>query len=221
MLSLGVIGEYVGRIYDESRAAPEVHHRVSSRVGRLRLDGQLGARGGPAAGVHPRRRAGHAPGRARARDAEAAARGGGRAVPRPPTAAARPSYGAREVVLCVGYRGEQIESRIGAQRFGDHDPATASTIPGSTARSGRCVARCRCSASAFWCSTATPIFESTTRAVARTWRESEPAGGDERAPQRRSLGCLQRCLRRRARAGLMTSVRPARTCTGSTMGWGA
>lgn len=27
-------------------------------------------------------------------------------------------YGAREVVLCVGYRGEQIESQIGSQRFG-------------------------------------------------------------------------------------------------------
>lgn len=28
------------------------------------------------------------------------------------------SYGAGEVVLCVGYRGEQIESRIGEERFG-------------------------------------------------------------------------------------------------------
>jgi NDP-sugar pyrophosphorylase family protein len=27
-------------------------------------------------------------------------------------------HGAREVVLCVGYRGEQIESRIGSERFG-------------------------------------------------------------------------------------------------------
>ena len=27
-------------------------------------------------------------------------------------------YGAREVVLCVGYRGEQIASRIGSERFG-------------------------------------------------------------------------------------------------------
>jgi N-acetyl-alpha-D-muramate 1-phosphate uridylyltransferase len=28
------------------------------------------------------------------------------------------AHGAREVILCVGYRGEQIESRIGEQRFG-------------------------------------------------------------------------------------------------------
>ncbi len=28
------------------------------------------------------------------------------------------AHGAREVVLCVGYRGEQIESRIGKERFG-------------------------------------------------------------------------------------------------------
>jgi len=30
------------------------------------------------------------------------------------------SHGARQVVLCVGYRGEQIESRIGTERFGIH-----------------------------------------------------------------------------------------------------
>ncbi len=28
------------------------------------------------------------------------------------------AHGARDVVLCVGYRGEQIESRIGSERFG-------------------------------------------------------------------------------------------------------
>jgi NDP-sugar pyrophosphorylase family protein len=27
-------------------------------------------------------------------------------------------YGAREVVLCVGYRGEQIQARVGSERFG-------------------------------------------------------------------------------------------------------
>ena len=40
--------------------------------------------------------------------AEAAARGRGRAVPVAPAAPAR-RHGAREVVLCVGYLGEQIE----------------------------------------------------------------------------------------------------------------
>ncbi len=42
LLSLGVIGEYVGRIYDESQAATEVHRRVPLRVGRTLAEEERG-----------------------------------------------------------------------------------------------------------------------------------------------------------------------------------
>jgi NDP-sugar pyrophosphorylase family protein len=40
------------------------------------------------------------------------------------------AHGAREVVLCVGYRGEQIQARIGQERFGIDIRCSFDAVPG-------------------------------------------------------------------------------------------
>ena len=111
-------------------------------------------------------------GRARARHAQAAARGGRRAVPAAPAAPARRSRAARGRCCASATCGELIECADRRASGSGSSFATATTRPGSTARSGPSAARCRCSASASSSSTATPTCGSTTRDVAARWRES-------------------------------------------------
>ena len=82
------------------------------------------------------------------------------------------AHGAREVVLCVGYRGEQIEARIGERALRGRHPLQLRRAPGWTARWARSGARCRCWASASWCSTATPTCGSTMAASRARWEAS-------------------------------------------------
>ena len=122
LLSLGVMGEYVGRIYDESRRRPK--YIVESRYGWD--EEQL-------ASAAPRRRAAD-----HAAMPPVCILAGGlgtrlgervRDTPKPLLEVAGEPFlihqlrllaehGVREVVLCVGYLGEQIEAQIGHERFG-------------------------------------------------------------------------------------------------------
>ena len=62
------------------------------------------------------------------------------------------AHGAREAVLCVGYLGELIEARIGAERFGIGIRYSFDGARAWTERSARCAGRCRCWVSASSCS---------------------------------------------------------------------
>jgi len=122
LLSLGVIGEYVGRIYDEARRRPK--YILESRYG-WGEDQLMSAA--------PRRRAAD-----HAAMPPVCILAGGlgtrlgervRDTPKPLLEVAGEPFlihqlrllaqhGMHEVVLCVGYLGEQIEAQIGHERFG-------------------------------------------------------------------------------------------------------
>ena len=71
------------------------------------------------------------------------------------------AHGAREVVLCVGYLGEQIETRIGAERFG-MQLRYSFDAPGLEGTLGAIRARGRFWARGSSCSTGTRTCVSTT-----------------------------------------------------------
>ena len=166
LLSLGVMGEYVGRIYDEVARATQVHRRVASwlrRPSRDALPPVCILAGGLGTGSV-----------SWWRYAEAAARGRRRAVP--DSSAATPCGERRDVSRPLRrYLGEQIEERIGRERFGI-DIAYSYDGPGSRERSARFGVRCRCFPSASWCSTGTPICGSTTAPRSDAWNASGCAG---------------------------------------------
>ena len=72
------------------------------------------------------------------------------------------AHGAREAVLCVGYLGEQICARIGAERFGVDIPYSFDAVAGRDGTLGAIRRALPCSASASWSCTATPTCGSTT-----------------------------------------------------------
>ena len=82
-------------------------------------------------------------------------------------------YGARRVVLCVGYLGELIEQRDRPRRSSESRSPTATTVRAAIGTLGAIrQARRRSWATGSWSSTATPICGSTTRAAVRAWERS-------------------------------------------------
>ena len=129
------------------------------------------------------------------------------------------AHGTREAVLCVGYRGDQIESRIGRRQFGIaiRYSFDAPGLDGTLGAIRRALPQL---GERFLVLYGDAYLRIDYAAVAQGWRESERLL-DGRAPQRGSLGCLQRVLRERSTCWCTTRLGRHPRWPGSTMASGA
>ena len=104
------------------------------------------------------------------------------------------AHGAREVVLCVGYRGEQIESRIGGERFGIRIRYSfdAPELDGTLGAIRRALALL---GERFLVLYGDTYLRIDYRRGGTRLAGERPSGDDDRAAQRGSLGHLERSLR--------------------------
>jgi NDP-sugar pyrophosphorylase family protein len=82
-------------------------------------------------------------------------------------------YGAREVVLCVGYRGEQIRARIGSERFGIGIRYSFDATPGLDGTLGAIRRALPLLGERFLVLYGDTYLRIDYRAVARRWGESD------------------------------------------------
>jgi NDP-sugar pyrophosphorylase family protein len=81
-------------------------------------------------------------------------------------------HGAREVVLCVGYRGEQVRARIGSERFGIDVRYSFDAVPGRDGTLGAIQRALALLGERFLILYGDTYLRIDYGAVARRWRES-------------------------------------------------
>ena len=119
-----------------------------------------------------------------------------------------PRTAPREVVLCVGYLGELIEERIGAERFGI-EIAYSYDSPGLDGTLGAIRRALPLLGERFLVLYGDTYLRLDYALPSRLARE-RPAGADDGAAQRRALGHLERCSTRTVVCSPTTSARRSR-----------